>query len=77
MQRMHAYIDTRDALISDGSIIYKTTKGILQTTPLSQILLHLVNHGTQFRSEAGMILSAWGYSPGDLDMIFYLRENQK
>jgi uncharacterized damage-inducible protein DinB len=54
-------------------IKYRSTKGEEFVTPLWQILAHLVNHGTQFRSEAGMLLSAWGYSPGDLDMIFYFR----
>lgn len=36
-------------------------------------LAHVVNHGTQHRSEAAMILSHWGQSPGDLDLTYYLR----
>ena len=34
-----------------------------------QMLLHVVNHGTQHRSEAAAILTQAGRSPGDLDMI--------
>ena len=37
-----------------------------------QMLAHVVNHGTQHRSEAAAILTAAGRSPGDLDMIDYV-----
>ncbi|CAN5382756.1 hypothetical protein BH23CHL1_BH23CHL1_22610 [soil metagenome] len=39
---------------------------------LWQYLVHVVNHATQHRSEAAMILTHWGQSPGDLDLVFYL-----
>ena len=42
-------------------------------TPHWQALLHVVNHGTQYRSEAGVILSGYGHSPGDLDFMLYVR----
>ena len=39
--------------------------------PYWQMLAHVVNHGTQHRSEAAAILTQAGRSPGDLDMIFF------
>ena len=43
------------------------------TQPLGHMFAHVVNHGTQFRAEAAVALTAFGHSPGDIDLIFYLR----
>jgi uncharacterized damage-inducible protein DinB len=37
-----------------------------------QMLAHVINHGTQHRSEAAALLTDIGRSPGDIDMIFYV-----
>ena len=39
-----------------------------------QMLAHVVNHGTQHRSEAAAILTQAGRSPGEIDMIFFAEE---
>lgn len=36
--------------------------------------MHLINHGTQHKTEAAAILTGMGYSPGDIDLIVYLNE---
>lgn len=41
--------------------------------PLWPLLVHVVNHGMQHRSEAAMLLTEYGHSPGDLDLAFFAR----
>jgi len=40
---------------------------------LWQILVHTVNHGTEHRSVVAAYLTACGHSPGDIDLIHFLR----
>jgi uncharacterized damage-inducible protein DinB len=40
-----------------------------------QVIVHVVNHGTQHRSEAAAILTGYGQSPGELDFDAFLKEN--
>jgi len=55
---------------------YKSTEGTPHERVLWQAMAHLVNHGTQHKTEAAALLTGFGHSPGDIDMILYLIENQ-
>lgn len=73
MRLMRDFLASLSSSDLGAAIGYSSTKGVAYSTPLWQILLHVVNHGTQFRSEAAVQLSQAGASPGDLDFIAYLR----
>jgi len=57
----------------DRSVAYRTQFDEPNVQPLGQLIGHLVNHGTQFRAEAAVRLTQLDLSPGDLDLIVYLR----
>lgn len=60
----------------ESTIRYNRMGGEPCENILWHLMVHLVNHGTQHRSEAAAILTEYGYSPGDIDFIIYLRETQ-
>jgi uncharacterized damage-inducible protein DinB len=53
---------------------YVSTEGFPHERVLWETMAHLVNHGTQHKTEAAMILTGLGRSPGDIDLIVYLNE---
>lgn len=53
---------------------YTTDEGNKRERVLWHCLVHVVNHGTQHRSEAATILTGCGYSPGDLDFTVFLNQ---
>jgi len=71
---MRAYIGSLFEQDLIRPIAYSTSKGVDYTNTLWTILVHLVNHTTQHRSEAAELLTSLGCSPGDMDLIWYLRE---
>jgi uncharacterized damage-inducible protein DinB len=53
-------------------VSYMNLQGEMWAYPLWQQLLHQVNHATQHRSEAALLLTRLGYSPGWLDLLVYV-----
>lgn len=57
----------------DDTLTYFNRRGESFENICWNILVHVINHGTQHRSEVATILTGYGVSPGDLDLIHFLR----
>ncbi|CAN5840049.1 DinB family protein [soil metagenome] len=75
-QLMRVYLDSLNDEQLNQPIAYESLSGKPYTTVLWHILAHTVNHGTQHRAQCAVILTDLGASPGDLDLIVYLREQK-
>jgi hypothetical protein len=64
-----AAIDAWLPTVTDGFVAH-VHEGVL----VWQMLVHVVNHGTQHRAEAAALITVDGSSPGDLDLINYAEE---
>ena len=68
----HAFV----AGLGDGDvervIEYTNFQGERWAYPLWQQMMHQVNHATQHRSEAAVILTELGCSPGGLDLLYFV-----
>jgi uncharacterized damage-inducible protein DinB len=71
---MRAYL----ASLGDDDLInlvrYTADNGEKRERVLWHCLFHVVNHGTQHRSEAAALLTEYGQSPGDLDFTVFMNE---
>ena len=54
-------------------IAYRDLKGNPWETPLWQIVMHMVNHGTHHRGQVAGFLRTMGHTPPPLDLIAYYR----
>jgi uncharacterized damage-inducible protein DinB len=72
-QAMRAYLASLNDTALAGVVHYATTRGVPHQNKLWHLLVHVVNHGTHFRAEAAVLLTEYGHSPGDLDLIAFLR----
>lgn len=75
-QAMRGYLNSLSDEQLAQTIDYKTLGGAPNRDILWQLLAHVANHGTQHRAECAVLLSELGYSPGDVDIIVYLREKR-
>jgi uncharacterized damage-inducible protein DinB len=72
---MRAYLGGLDDSDLNGIVRYMIPGGIVRERVLWHCLIHVVNHGTQHRSEAAALLTSYGYSPGDMDFTVFLNQH--
>ncbi len=72
-REMRTYIDTLTEETLNGTIRY-VIPGAVRELVVWHILLDVILHAAQHRSEAAVLLTAYGQSPGDYDLIMFLNE---
>jgi uncharacterized damage-inducible protein DinB len=71
-RRLMNFVDGISDERLNSTFDYTNTSGKPFTKVLWHAMAHVVNHGTQHRAEAAAMLTDFGYSPGDLDLIFFV-----
>ena len=72
-QEMRAYLDTLTEETLNGSIRY-VIPGALRERVVWHVLLDVIIHATQHRSEAAALLTGYGQAIGDFDFTMFLNE---
>jgi len=73
MEERRVYLHKLGAEDLSRAVHYRDTKGNPYAQTLWQILVHVVNHGTDHRSHIAIMMTEMGYQAPVLDFIVYLR----
>lgn len=71
---LRAYLNGLTEEEMERRLKYTTDQGITRDRERWHGFFHLINHGTQHRSEAAAILTSLNASPGDIDFTMFLNE---
>ena len=75
-EKLMAFVESLTDERLNSGFTYKDTKGVPHEQVLWRAMAHVVNHGTQHKTEAAALLTDLGHSPGDIDLIVYLIEKR-
>jgi uncharacterized damage-inducible protein DinB len=71
LRRLLAALDDGDLDRMIGYRTIITLPSVTGSLPLWRLLTHVAIHSVQHRTEAAMMLTALGQSPGNLDIVFF------
>ncbi len=57
-------------------IVYRNIKGVEYRNVLWHLIAHVINHGTEHRSQVALFLAMQGIDVGELDFVKYVREQR-
>jgi uncharacterized damage-inducible protein DinB len=72
-KEMRGYLDSLHDPDLEKILRYEIPEGTRERV-LWHCLVHVVNHGTQHRSECGVMLTNFGHSPGNIDITRFLNQ---
>ncbi len=72
-REMRAYLDTLTEETLNGTIRY-VIPGLVRERVVWQLLVDAILHAMQHRSEAAVLLTGYGQSPGDFDFTLFLSQ---
>jgi len=71
------FVASLDGEMPARIVTWTNSRGQISSKPLWQLMLHVVNHGTQHRSEVAAMLTQFGHSPGWMDLTVFLSPAQE
>jgi uncharacterized damage-inducible protein DinB len=74
-QKWEAWAESLQDGDMERMVSFKMTDGTARQSPLSQVLLHVVNHGTLHRGQAVGMIRQLGIKPPTTDLMAYYRES--
>ncbi len=75
LERLIASVESLDDAGVTNMVDYVTLDGTAMRTPVWQILLHVVNHGTLHRGQVVGMIRQLGHKPPVTDLIYYYRSH--
>ena len=73
---LESFVATLSDADWDRVIDYRDSAGAPHSVTLGRLMTHVANHGTMHRAEAGLQLEMLGHSPGDLDYVLWLLQQE-
>jgi len=73
-EKLMVFVDSLTDEKLNSTFVYQNTSGKQFERVLWQAMAHLVNHGTQHKTEAAALLTDFRHSPGDIDLVYFLDE---